>query len=159
MVGDEAVERAGVDVEVVLALLEEEDDGELSVAAGLTGGEIFVEGSQDCQPVEARPDQMGAWPRDEVLRSDGRSLKAEEWEGEVAGDPRGGSPVLGGRGSGRRTSNSPSGRETANEELGATSQRQTRSFSPHGRKSETGSALLVLAPPAHLRQPWRSFCS
>ena len=48
MVGDEAVERAGVDVEVVLALLEEEDDGELSVAAGLTGGEIFVEGSQDC---------------------------------------------------------------------------------------------------------------
>ena len=90
MVGDEAVERAGVDVEVVLALLEEEDDGELSVAAGLTGGEIFVEGSQDCQPVEARPDQVGAcWPGDEVLHSDGRSLKAEEWEGEVAEAPRG----------------------------------------------------------------------
>ena len=93
MVGDEAVERAGADVEVVLALLqeeEEEEDGELGVAAGLTGGEIFVEGSQDCQPVEARPDQVEAWPRDEVPRSDGPwSLKAEEWEGEVAEDPRG----------------------------------------------------------------------
>ena len=94
MVGDEAVERAGVDVEVVLALLEvevEEDDGELGVAAGLTGGGIFVEGSQDCQPVEARPDQVGAcWPRDEVPRSDGPwSSKAEEWEGEVAEAPRG----------------------------------------------------------------------
>ena len=90
MVGDEAVERAGVDVEVVLALLEEEDDGELSVAAGLTGGEIFVEGSQDCQPVEARPDQVGAWPGVEMPRSDGPwSLKAEEWEGEVAEVPRG----------------------------------------------------------------------
>ena len=54
MVGDEAVERAGADVEVVLALLqeeEEEEDGELGVAAGSTGGGIFVEGSQDCQPV------------------------------------------------------------------------------------------------------------
>ena len=91
MVGDEAVERAGVDVEVVLALLEEEEvGGELGVAAGSTGGGIFVEGSQDCQPVEARPDQVGAcWPGDEVLHSDGRSLKAEEWEGEVAEDPRG----------------------------------------------------------------------
>lgn len=92
MVGDEAVERAGADVEVVLALLEEEEvGGELGVAAGSTGGGIFVEGSQDCQPVEARPDQVGAcWPRDEVPRSDGPwSLKAEEWEGEVAEDPRG----------------------------------------------------------------------
>ena len=94
MVGDEAVERAGADVEVVLALLEEEekeeDDGVLGVAASSTGGGIFVEGSQDCQPVEARPDQVGAcWPRDEVPRSDGRSLKAEEWEGEVAEAPRG----------------------------------------------------------------------
>ena len=93
MVGDEAVERAGVDVEVVLALLEEEEeeeDGELGVAAGSTGGGIFVEGSQDCQPLEARPDQVGAWPGVEVPRSDGPwSLKAEEWEGEVAEDPRG----------------------------------------------------------------------
>ena len=92
MVGDEAVERAGADVEVVLALLEEEEvGGELGVAAGSTGGGIFVEGSQDCQPVEARPDQVGAcWPRDEVPRSDGPwSSKAEEWEGEVAGAPRG----------------------------------------------------------------------
>ena len=94
MVGDEAVEMAGADVEVVLALLqeeEEEEDGELGVAAGSTGGGIFVEGSQDCQPVEARPDQVGAcWHGDEVLRSDGPwSLKAEEWEGEVAEDPRG----------------------------------------------------------------------
>ena len=92
MVGDEAVERAGADVEVVLALLEEEEvGGELGVAAGSTGGGIFVEGSQDCQPVEARPDQVGAcWPRDEVPRSDGPwSSKAEEWEGEVAEDPRG----------------------------------------------------------------------
>lgn len=92
MVGDEAVERAGADVEVVLALLEEEEvGGELGVAAGSTGGGIFVEGSQDCQPVEARPDQVGAcWPRDEVPRSDGPwSLKAEEWEGEVAEAPRG----------------------------------------------------------------------
>ena len=92
MVGDEAVERAGADVEVVLALLEEEEvGGELGVAAGSTGGGIFVEGSQDCQPVEARLDQVGAcWPGDEVPRSDGPwSLKAEEWEGEVAGAPRG----------------------------------------------------------------------
>ena len=94
MAGDEAVERAGVDVEVVLALLEEEEeeeDGELGVAVDLTGGGIFVEGSQDCQPLEARLDQVGAcWPRDQVLRSDGAwSLKAEEWEGEVAEDPRG----------------------------------------------------------------------
>ena len=92
MVGDEAVERAGADVEVVLALLEEEEvGGELGVAAGSTGGGIFVEGSQDCQPVEARPDQVGAcWPRDEVPCSDGPwSLKAEEWEGEVAEAPRG----------------------------------------------------------------------
>ena len=60
------------------------------MAAGSTGGGIFVEGSQDCQPVEARPDQVGAWPGGEVPRSDGPwSLKAEEWEGEVAGDPRG----------------------------------------------------------------------
>ena len=90
MVGDEAVERAGAEVEAVLAFLEEED-GELGVAAGSTGGGIFVEGSQDCQPVEARPDQVGAcWPRDEVPRSDGPwSLKAEEWEGEVAEAPRG----------------------------------------------------------------------
>ena len=91
MVGDEAVERAGADVEAVLAFLEEEEDGELCVAAGSTGGGIFVEGSQDCQPVEARLDQVGAcWPRDEVPRSDGPwSLMAEEWEGEVAEDPRG----------------------------------------------------------------------
>ena len=92
MVGDEAVERAGADVEAVLAFLEEEeDDWVLGVAAGSTGGGIFVEGSQDCQPVEARPDQVGAcWPGDEVLRSDGPwSSKAEEWEGEVAEDPRG----------------------------------------------------------------------
>ena len=92
MVGDEAVERAGADVEVVLALLEEEEvGGELGVAAGSTGGGIFVEGSQDCQPVEARLDQVGAcWPRDEVPRSDGPwSSKAEEWEGEVAEAPRG----------------------------------------------------------------------
>ena len=92
MVGDEAVERAGADVEVVLALLEEEEvGGELGVAAGSTGGGIFVEGSQDCQPLEARLDQVGAcWPRDQVLRSDGAwSLKAEEWEGEVAEAPRG----------------------------------------------------------------------
>ena len=90
MVGDEAVERAGADVEAVLAFLEEED-GELGVAVSLTGGGIFVEGSQDCQPVEARLDQVGAcWPRDEVPRSDGPwSLMAEEWEGEVAEDPRG----------------------------------------------------------------------
>ena len=52
MVGDEAVERAGADVEAVLAFLEEEEeDGELGVAVSLTGGGIFVEGSQDCQPV------------------------------------------------------------------------------------------------------------
>ena len=92
MVGDEAVERAGADVEAVLAFLEEEEeDGELGVAVSLTGGGIFVEGSQDCQPVEARPDQVGAcWPGDEVLRSDGPwSLKAEEWEGEAAEAPRG----------------------------------------------------------------------
>ena len=90
MVGDEAVEMAGADVEVVLALLQEEEDGELGVAVSLTGGEIFVEGSQDCQPVEARPDQVEAWPRDEVPRSDGSwSSKAEEWEGEVAEAPRG----------------------------------------------------------------------
>ena len=91
MVGDEAVERAGADVEAVLAFLEEEEDGELCAAAGSTGGGIFVEGSQDCQPVEARLDQVGAcWPRDEVPRSDGPwSLMAEEWEGEVAEDPRG----------------------------------------------------------------------
>ena len=93
MVGDEVAERAGADVEVVLAFLEEEEEvgGELGVAAGSTGGGIFVEGSQDCQPVEARPDQVGAcWPGDEVLRWGGPwSLKAEEWEGEVAEDPRG----------------------------------------------------------------------
>ena len=92
MVGDEAVERAGADVEAVLAFLEEEEeDGELGVAVSLTGGGIFVEGSQDCQPVEARPDQVGAcWPGDEVPRSDGPwSLKAEEWEGVVAEAPRG----------------------------------------------------------------------
>ena len=92
MVGDEAVERAGAHVEAVLAFLEEEEeDGELGVAVSLTGGGIFVEGSQDCQPVEARLDQVGAcWPRDEVPRSDGPwSLMAEEWEGEVAEDPRG----------------------------------------------------------------------
>ena len=92
MVGDEAVERAGADVEAVLAFLEEEEeDGELGVAVSLTGGGIFVEGSQDRQPVEARPDQVGAcWPGDEVLRSDGPwSLKAEEWEGEAAEAPRG----------------------------------------------------------------------
>ena len=91
MVGDEAVERAGAEVEAVLAFLEEGEDGELGVAVSLTGGGIFVEGSQDCQPLEARLDQVGAcWPRDEVPRSDGPwSLKAEEWEGEVAGDRRG----------------------------------------------------------------------
>ena len=92
MVGDEAVERAGADVEAVLAFLEEEEeDGELGVAVSLTGGGIFVEGSQDCQPVESRPDQVGAcWPGDEVLRWGGPwSLKAEEWEGVVAEDPRG----------------------------------------------------------------------
>ena len=90
MVGDEVAERAGAEVEVVQALLEEDDDGELGVAASLKGGGIFVEGSQDCQPVEARPDQVGAWPRDEVPRSDGPwSLKAEEWEGVVAEAPRG----------------------------------------------------------------------
>ena len=91
MVGDEVAERAGAEVEVVQALLEEDDDGELGVAASLKGGGIFVEGSQDCQPVEARPDQVGAcWPGDEVLRWGGPwSLKAEEWEGEVAGAPRG----------------------------------------------------------------------
>ena len=91
MVGDEVAERAGAEVEVVQASLEEDDDGELGVAASLTGGGIFVEGSQDCQPAEARSNQVGAcWPGDEVPRSDGRwSLKAEEWEGEVAEDPRG----------------------------------------------------------------------
>ena len=51
MVGDEAVERAGAEVEAVLAFLEEGEDGELGVAVSLTGGGIFVEGSQDCQPV------------------------------------------------------------------------------------------------------------
>ena len=93
MVGDEAVERAGAEVEAVLVFLEEEEEvgGELGVAVSLTGGGIFVEGSQDCQPVEARPDQVEpCWPGDEVLRSDGPwSSKAEEWEGEVAEDPRG----------------------------------------------------------------------
>ena len=93
MVGDEVAERAGAEVEAVLVFLEEEEEvgGELGVAVSLTGGGIFVEGSQDCQPVEARLDQVGAcWPRDEVPRSDGPwSLKAEEWEGEVAEDPRG----------------------------------------------------------------------
>ena len=92
MVGDEVAERAGAEVEAVLVFLEEEEEvgGELGVAVSLKGGGIFVEGSQDCQPVEARPDRVGAcWPGDEVLRSDGRSSKAEEWEGEVAEDPRG----------------------------------------------------------------------
>ena len=93
MVGDEVAERAGAEVEAVLVFLEEEEEvgGELGVAVSLTGGGIFVEGSQDCQPVEARPDQVGAcWPGDEVPRSDGPwSLKAEEWEGEVAEAPRG----------------------------------------------------------------------
>ena len=93
MVGDEVAERAGAEVEAVLVFLEEEEEvgGELGVAVSLTGGGIFVEGSQDCQPVEARPDQVGAcWPGDEVLRWGGPwSLKAEEWEGEVAGAPRG----------------------------------------------------------------------